>query len=83
MISQAEPSRVDPGKGGGPAAGDTIALTGATGFIGSALCEQLLRQGFALRALVRSPRRAGHLAARGVQLIEGDLNQSAALQQLV
>ena len=43
----------------------------------------MLRQGFALRALVRSPRRAGHLAARGVQLIEGDLNQSAALQQLV
>jgi len=63
--------------------GSTIALTGATGFIGKPLCAELLRQGFRLKALARSPQKAAHLAAQGVQLVEGDLHRPEALRQLV
>ena len=57
---------------------------GPPGFIGNALCDELLRQGFALRAYcTRSPARWRHLTARGVQLIEGDLSRARRLQQLV
>lgn len=42
-----------------------------------------MRQGFQLRALARSPQQAGDLAARGVQLVEGDLHRPEALRQLV
>ncbi|MEZ5573560.1 MAG: SDR family NAD(P)-dependent oxidoreductase [Halioglobus sp.] len=60
-----------------------MAVTGATGFIGTSLCRQLLAQGFQVRALVRNPAKAAHLAACGAVLIEGDLANPAALQQLV
>jgi nucleoside-diphosphate-sugar epimerase len=39
-------------------------------------------QGFQVRALVRNPVRAATLAARGVVLVEGDLTDTRALQQL-
>ncbi len=59
----------------------TIALTGATGYIGGRLAPRLLEAGYAVRALVRSPRKledrawAGHanLEIRAVEL--GDAAQ--------
>jgi len=58
-----------------------IALTGATGFIGSALCRRLLAAGYRVRALARSP---GRLApAPGLQVISGALDDSHALAALV
>ena len=48
-------------------------LTGATGFIGSRLAETLLEQGEQVHALVRSPKKAQKLEAKGVRLFVGDL----------
>lgn len=63
------------------AVGDTIAVTGATGFIGQALCKRLLQDGFQVRALVRNRSRANRLA--GVELVEGSLAEQPSLKQLV
>ena len=63
--------------------GSLIAVTGATGFIGTALCRRLLEQGFQVRALVRSCAKASNLSVQGASLIEGDLENTAALKQLV
>lgn len=59
-----------------------IAVTGATGFIGTRLCEQLLKQGYRVRALVRTPAKAEHLASLGASLTAGDLHNPAALREL-
>ena len=40
-------------------------------------------RGFKVRALVRNPGKASHLAALGVILIEGDLANNAALERLL
>jgi 2-alkyl-3-oxoalkanoate reductase len=46
-------------------------VTGATGFVGYALCERLLREGHRVRALVRAPSTA--LTALGVETHVGNL----------
>ncbi|HEY6000728.1 MAG TPA: NAD(P)H-binding protein, partial [bacterium] len=62
----------------------TALVTGATGFIGRALCLRLAAAGTPVRALVRDPARAGDLAATpGVELVRGDLRDAAALGALV
>ena len=43
----------------------------------------MLERGFQVRALVRNPANAAHLASRGATLIEGDLENTVALEQLV
>ena len=59
-----------------------IALTGATGVVGSALLGRLLEQGQEVRVLVRDPRRLGPNRIR-VQITLGDLSNPVALRQLV
>lgn len=59
------------------------ALTGATGFVGGELVRQLISDGHEVVALVRAPTRAPDLADLGVGLIEGDLDDDAALDQLL
>lgn len=56
----------------------TIALTGATGFVGQAVLEQALGQGYAVRALTRrdQPDRTN------VEWVRGDLADTAALSEL-
>lgn len=56
-------------------------LTGATGFVGGHLVDRLLAGGHTATALVRSPAKAAGLAARGVTLVRGDLDDRAALRQ--
>ncbi len=63
-------------------AADPVAVTGATGFVGSALCAALAGEGRAVRALVRSARRAGSLPA-GVEPVLGALDEEPALAALV
>lgn len=58
-----------------------VLVTGATGFIGGHLVDGLLAAGRELRALVRSPARAQHLAERGVELVEGDLGDVGSLRR--
>ena len=61
----------------------SIAITGATGFLGGHVAKALCEQGFSLRALVRDPARATHLHGLGMELVSGDLNHHNALAQLV
>jgi uncharacterized protein YbjT (DUF2867 family) len=60
-----------------------IAMTGATGYVGSGVLGKLLRREHEVRALVRRPERAGPLGDLGVELVAGDLDSPAALGALV
>jgi nucleoside-diphosphate-sugar epimerase len=59
------------------------ALTGGSGFVGGHLARALRREGHAVRALVREGRRGAALEAIGCALVEGGLDDAAALQRLV
>ena len=50
-----------------------IFLTGATGYIGSAVLDAALRANHQITALVRTPQAADALASRGVTPVLGDL----------
>ncbi len=54
-------------------------VTGATGFIGTALVERLLKRGDAVRALVRDPSRATELRTMGAEIVRGDVGQPESL----
>jgi len=43
-----------------------VFLTGATGYVGSAILDALLRGGHQVTALIRDPEKADAVAARGV-----------------
>lgn len=58
-----------------------LALIGITGQTGSAAATALLRQGHALRALVRDPARAADWARQGVHLEVGDVADAEALRR--
>ena len=59
-----------------------VALTGATGFIGSSLLSQLRQANYKLRILVRSPEKLpAHLT--NTEVIIGDLHDLTALEQLL
>ena len=58
------------------------AMTGATGFVGGALARLLRDEGHEVRALVRDRARASDLAALGVELVPGDLDDVTALDAL-
>jgi uncharacterized protein YbjT (DUF2867 family) len=60
-----------------------VAMTGATGYVGSAIARKLLRRDHEVRALVRKPDRAGALADLGVTLVAGDLADAAAVRVLM
>jgi dihydroflavonol-4-reductase len=59
----------------------TIALTGATGYIGGALAERLVARGHRVRALVRPTSRTERLERLGASLAVGDLADTAALER--
>jgi nucleoside-diphosphate-sugar epimerase len=50
-------------------------LTGATGYIGSAVLEASLRAGHHVTALVRDPENAEHVSSRGASAVIGDLSR--------
>jgi len=56
-----------------------VLVTGATGFLGGSLVDRLLARGVRVRALVRSPAKATHLAAQGAELVRGDLGDEVAV----
>lgn len=61
----------------------TALVTGATGFIGGRLVERLRAEGVCVRALVRRPAKAQHLAALGVEIVPGDITDPASLPAAV
>jgi dihydroflavonol-4-reductase len=58
-------------------------VTGATGFIGGRLATKLRERGDEVVALVRSPDKAGGLAAMGCESVAGDLSEEQAIRRAV
>jgi dihydroflavonol-4-reductase len=54
----------------------SVFVTGGTGLAGSNVCEQLIRRGDDVKALVRNPDEAAALAAIGVELAQGDITDA-------
>ncbi|MFM0729629.1 NmrA family NAD(P)-binding protein [Paraburkholderia sediminicola] len=53
---------------------------GITGKVGGATAEHLLAHGKKVRALVRNREKAAHWANQGVELVDGDWNDSVAIE---
>lgn len=58
----------------------TVLLTGASGFVGSAVGRILRTAGYPVRALVRSASPRAHLADLDLEFVEGDLRDPASLR---
>jgi nucleoside-diphosphate-sugar epimerase len=58
-----------------------IYVTGATGYLGRALCRRLVADGHEVRALVRAPERGAPLARLGVALCPGDVTDRVSLRE--
>jgi nucleoside-diphosphate-sugar epimerase len=61
----------------------TIALTGATGFIGSTIARRLVTTGWEIKALTRATSDRSPLAGFNVHWVEGALENSDSLRRLV
>lgn len=57
-----------------------VFVTGATGFIGGAIARRLVREGHAVTAIAREPRRADGLAGLGVDVRPGDVTDRESLR---
>ena len=57
------------------------ALTGATGFLGGYVVDELLDDGHDLVALARTPSKAGDLESRGVEVVEGDITDKESMRE--
>jgi nucleoside-diphosphate-sugar epimerase len=55
-----------------------IFLSGATGYVGSAVLDALLRAGHEVTALVRDPEKAERVSNRGVHAVIGELSKPAS-----
>ena len=55
-------------------------ITGATGFIGERVAQQLLEAGHEVVALVRSPHKAKYLSALGVTIAQGNLTDKESMR---
>ncbi|RFA08901.1 epimerase [Subtercola boreus] len=59
----------------------SIFLTGATGFVGSAVLRQLLAQGREVTALVRSGEKAATVSELGAKAVVGDITDTQLLEE--
>ncbi len=55
-------------------------ITGATGFIGGRVAEQLLEAGHEVVVLARTPAKAAYLADQGAEVVQGDINDPASMR---
>ena len=62
-----------------PDAVDRVLLTGATGFVGSAIARALLESGYPVRALVRPSSVRNNVAGLDLETFDGDIGDPAAL----
>lgn len=58
-------------------------VTGATGFVGSRLCQELLENGFSVRAMVRKQSKRSSLSNLQVEIIEAELTNPESLKKAV
>src|SRR3989304_7971542 len=61
--------------------GELIGVTGASGFVGSHLISGLLKEGYKVRALVRSEEKGGKLKEQGCEVASGDVRDLASLER--
>lgn len=57
-----------------------VFLTGATGYVGSAVLDAVLRAGHQVTALVRDPEKGERVAARGVKPVVGELGSPGLIR---
>ena len=62
-------------------AGDTVLVTGASGFVGSAVARLLAGRGFRVRALARSTSARGNLQGLDAEIAEGDMREPAEMRR--
>src|SRR5262245_31113305 len=62
---------------------DQVFMTGASGFVGSAIARALIRSGFAVRALVRPSSPRTNLNGLDIAIAEGDMRDPAAVARAV
>ncbi|HTN11337.1 MAG TPA: hopanoid-associated sugar epimerase [Acetobacteraceae bacterium] len=62
---------------------DPVLVTGATGFVGSAVARALLARGRAVRVLVRAGSDRANLSGLDLDLVQGDLTDPASLARAV
>lgn len=65
------------------AARDVAFLTGANGFVGSAVARMLLSEGLAVRALVRRGSNRSNLEGLDLNLVEGDIRDAELLRRVM
>jgi polyketide synthase len=70
-----------PGEENGSTAGTRCLITGGTGFIGGHLAQRLVRDGQAVRCLVRASSDTALLRTLGVELVTGDLGNPSSLER--
>jgi len=58
-----------------------VFVTGASGFVGSAIVKELLANGHQVLALVRSAKAAEQFAASGAEVLQGDVNDPEIIRQ--
>lgn len=58
-----------------------ILVTGGTGFVGSHLIGRMRQEGIPVRAIVRDPDKARSLIEIGVDVVKGDVSNSASLEK--
>lgn len=63
--------------------GDTVLVTGASGFIGSAVARLLVGRGFRVRALVRPTSPVAHLAGHDIEFVRGDLRDAESVRPAI
>lgn len=66
-----------------PSARPSVFVTGGTGFLGRSLLPLLIAQGWHVRALTRQPERYPWLKSLPVEIIEGDVEDEAVINQAV
>lgn len=64
-----------------PAKNDRVLVTGATGFVGSAVARVLIADGFKVRVLARPNSRRDNLEGLAIEIVEGDMTDAASLRR--
>jgi dihydroflavonol-4-reductase len=62
---------------------EKILVTGASGFVGSAVARKLIEAGFSVRALVRGKSPRAHLAGLDLEFFEGDLRDRKSVARAI
>jgi dihydroflavonol-4-reductase len=62
---------------------DKVLVTGASGFVGSAVAQKLVAAGYRVRALVRTTSPRAHLAGLDLEFVEGDLRDAASVRRAI